>query len=228
MTGVAEQVAGLDATAQAALVAAGDVSAVELTEAAIERIERLNPLLGAVVTPLYDRALAATARASGPFAGVPFLLKDLVAEIEGTPFAEGSAYVHGTVSTFTSELVHRLERAGLEIEDPLQLELDARHVVGELLAAEQVALLRLAAGVADHAGRPSGERERAVPRHLEPAQPELAHQMAGVQRVGGGIEPDVDADRPLVEARPEELQVGRVVDETTRVQVVDQVHIRRR
>ncbi|MGD9529647.1 MAG: amidase [Pseudonocardia sp.] len=118
MTGVAEQVAGLDATAQAALVAAGEVSAVELTEGAIERIERLNPLLGAVVTPLYDRALAAAASTrsnSGPFAGVPFLLKDLVAEIEGTPFAEGSAYVHGTVSTFTSELVRRLERAGLVI-----------------------------------------------------------------------------------------------------------------
>ncbi|MGD9530738.1 amidase [Pseudonocardia sp.] len=115
MTGVAQQVAALDATAQAALVAAGEVSAVELTEGAIERIERLNPLLGAVVTPLYDRAVAAAAQATGPFAGVPFLLKDLVAEIEGTPFAEGSAYVHGTVSTFTSELVRRLERAGLVI-----------------------------------------------------------------------------------------------------------------
>jgi amidase len=48
----------------------------ELVEAAIARIERLNPTLNAVVTPLYDRARveAAVAGSDRPFAGVPFLL----------------------------------------------------------------------------------------------------------------------------------------------------------
>lgn len=114
MAGVAEQVADLDATAQAALVRAGDVSAVELVEGAIERIERMNPLLGAVVTPMFEQARAAAAAGpTGPFAGVPYLVKDLIAEIEGVPFSEGSVFVSGTVSTWTSELVQRLRRSGL-------------------------------------------------------------------------------------------------------------------
>ncbi len=77
-------------------------------------------------------------------------------------------------------------------------------------------------------GGPAGERERPVTGHLEPAQTELAHQVADVQRIGGGIEADVDTDRPLVETRPEELQVGRVVDQPTPAEIVDQVHSRRR
>ena len=118
----------------------------------------------------------------------------------------------------------RLIRTWLEVEDPLQLELDARHVVSELVTAEQVALLGLAARIADHARRPAGERERPMARHLEPPQPELAHQVAGVQGIGRRIEADVDTDRPLVETRPEELQVGRVVDQPTPAEIVDQVH----
>src|SRR5690348_1897909 len=93
MTSTAAEVALLDATAQAALVRGGEVSAAELVEGAIERVERLNPVLGAVVTRLYDQARGAVADGStGPFAGVPYLLKDLVVEIEGTPFHEGSEF----------------------------------------------------------------------------------------------------------------------------------------
>jgi len=116
MTSTAAEIAMLDATGQAALVREGKVSAAELVEGAIERIERLNPALGAVVTTLYDQARAAVAAGpSGPFAGVPYLLKDLVVEIEGTPFHEGSEFLRGNVSTYTSELVHRLRRAGLVV-----------------------------------------------------------------------------------------------------------------
>jgi amidase len=104
----------LDAVAQAELVRSREVSAVELVEAAIERIERLNPVLNAVVSTSYEDALdRAAARPSGPLAGVPYLLKDLVVERAGTPFAEGSRFLAGNVSTVTSELAVRLERAGL-------------------------------------------------------------------------------------------------------------------
>jgi amidase len=107
----------MDATAQAALVRNREVSAAELVEWAIERVEAVNPRLNAVVVPLYAQARAAVADAppSGPFAGVPFLLKDLLVEIEGTPFHEGSLFLRDNVSTYTSELVTRLRRAGLMI-----------------------------------------------------------------------------------------------------------------
>ena len=109
-----DELALLDATAQAELVRAGQVSAVELTEAAIDRIETLNPELNAVVTPAYEQALAAarTVR-GGPFAGVPYLLKDLACEMAGVRFTEGSRFLADNVSTFDAELVVRLRNAGL-------------------------------------------------------------------------------------------------------------------
>ena len=107
-------IALLDAVAQADLVRRGEVSAVELVEGAIERIERLNPVLNAVVTPMFDAALdAARARPTGPLAGVPFLVKDLAVEVSGVRFSEGSRFLASNVSTFDSELVCRLRRAGL-------------------------------------------------------------------------------------------------------------------
>jgi amidase len=114
MTTVTEP-AELDATGQATLVRRGDISALELVEGAIERVQRLNPELNAVVTPLFEHAreTARTAVPAGPFAGVPYLLKDLVVEIEGTPLREGSEFLRDNVSTSTSELVVRLRWAGL-------------------------------------------------------------------------------------------------------------------
>src|SRR5262245_28228770 len=81
----------LDAMAQAALVREKSVRPIELVEAALARIETLNPKLNAVVTPMFDRARAeaSVAPADGPFAGVPFLLKDLLAEYGGVRFTEG-------------------------------------------------------------------------------------------------------------------------------------------
>jgi amidase len=106
----------LDATAQATLVRTGEVTAAELVEAAIERIEALNPGLNAVVTPVFDRALdVARAGPVGPFAGVPYLLKDLACEMEGVRFTEGSRFLAGHVSIFDQELVVRLRKAGLVI-----------------------------------------------------------------------------------------------------------------
>lgn len=86
----------LDATAQAELVRSGEASPLELVEAAIERVERVNPLLNAVITPLYDGARAQAASEhlpDGPLRGVPFVLKDLSAHSAGDPFHEGMAFL---------------------------------------------------------------------------------------------------------------------------------------
>jgi len=113
---VSEDLSLLDATAQAELVRTGQVSAAELVTAAIDRIETLNPVLNAVVTPVFERAAdAARPGPAGPFAGVPYLVKDLACEMEGVRFTEGSRFLACNVSTFDSELVLRLRRAGLVI-----------------------------------------------------------------------------------------------------------------
>jgi amidase len=117
MTGLATEVATLDAVAQANLVRSGQVTATELVRGAIDRIEALNPTLNAVITPTFDSALAAAATvpATGPLSGVPFLVKDLVVEIAGVPFHEGSRFLSDHVSTYDSEIVRRWRRAGLVI-----------------------------------------------------------------------------------------------------------------
>jgi amidase len=111
-----DAVAALDATAQAELVRRGEVQPIELVETAIARVEALNPTLHAVITPTFDRALAHVERGvSGPFAGVPFLLKDLALELEGVRFCEGSHFTRDHVSSYTSDAVRRMEDAGLVI-----------------------------------------------------------------------------------------------------------------
>ncbi|HEX7355434.1 MAG TPA: amidase family protein [Mycobacteriales bacterium] len=109
--------AWLDATAQADLVRSGQVSAAELVDAAIERIERLNPTLNAVIHPLFDRARdqVKAGLGDGPFAGVPFLLKDFAAELAGTPFHEGTSLAGDYVSTTTQLLTERFLAAGFVV-----------------------------------------------------------------------------------------------------------------
>ena len=89
-----------DATDLAELVRRKEVKPVELVESAIDSIERLNPLINAVVTPMYELALKAAPDRSGgaPFAGVPFLLKDVLAEYAGVRFTEGTAFLRDYVS----------------------------------------------------------------------------------------------------------------------------------
>ena len=76
----------MDATDQAALVRKGEVSAAELLDAALERIEDLDPSLNAVIIRWFDEArTAADHLPDGPFRGVPFLLQDLWAHYAGQP-----------------------------------------------------------------------------------------------------------------------------------------------
>src|SRR5438445_3251734 len=108
-------IAFLDATAQAELVRTRQVKPIELVEAAIERIERLNPQLNAVVTPMYDEArrVANGKLPAGPFTGVPFLMKDLGASYGGVRQASGSAFLKDWISPIDSELTRRQKAAGL-------------------------------------------------------------------------------------------------------------------
>ena len=110
-----DEIADLDAMGQAALVREGQATASELVEAAIERIERHNPAVNAVVTKMYDLALerASQPLPGGPLAGAPFLLKDFLAEYGGVRFTEASASLLNHVSAADSELVRRYKAAGL-------------------------------------------------------------------------------------------------------------------
>lgn len=106
-----------DAMALAEMVRKKQAKPIELVDAAIEGIERLNPALNAVVTPMSDQArtLANGKIPDGPLAGVPFLLKDLGALYAGVPMTMGSAAMRAFVPDHDSELVIRLKRAGLII-----------------------------------------------------------------------------------------------------------------
>jgi len=91
MTSLADDTRWLDATDHAALVRSGQVSPVELLDAAIERIEQIDPSLNAVIIRWFDEARrdASGELPEGPFRGVPFLLKDLWAHYEGQVLTNG-------------------------------------------------------------------------------------------------------------------------------------------
>ncbi len=110
-----DELARLDALGQAALVRAGEVTALELVDAAIERIEALNPVLNAVISTRYDaaREQARGSQPASPLAGAPFLLKDLGATLAGTPQTEGSRAGIGRISRADTALAARQRAAGL-------------------------------------------------------------------------------------------------------------------
>lgn len=112
-----DNLALLDATDQAELVRRKEIQPIELVDAAVERIESINPTLNAVVTPMYDHARAAATGElpDGPFTGVPFLLKDLLASYGGVRMTSGSTLLRDFVPDHDSELVRRLKQAGLII-----------------------------------------------------------------------------------------------------------------
>lgn len=114
---LSRELAELDATAQAELVRKKEVKPIESVDAAIERIERVNPTINAVVTPMFDEARAAAngELPDGPFTGVPFLLKDLLAAYAGVRMTSGSRFMSDFVPTHDSELVARYKRAGLVV-----------------------------------------------------------------------------------------------------------------
>ena len=120
MSSLGDQTRWMDATDQAALVASGEVSPSELLDAAIERIERYDPAINAVVIRWFDHARETAASADlpdGPFRGVPFLIKDLYATYAGQRISNGNVAFKeaGVIADADTTLVSRHRAAGLVI-----------------------------------------------------------------------------------------------------------------
>src|SRR4029077_18423847 len=103
-----------DGLGLAHLVRRGEISALELVEESIARIERHNSKLNAVVYKAYDeaRATAKSKLPNGPFVGVPFLIKDINLPVAGWPMTNGSALLAGYISNDDAELTRRYKQGG--------------------------------------------------------------------------------------------------------------------
>lgn len=112
-----DDLAALDATAQAELVAADRLSPLELVDAAIDRIERLNPVLNAVIHERFEKARAEAAAnlPDGGFRGVPFVVKDFTCHTAGDPLHEGMGFLKriGWTEDHDTYLAQRFREAGL-------------------------------------------------------------------------------------------------------------------
>ncbi|WP_309547206.1 amidase family protein [Rhizobium rhizogenes] len=111
---VSDEFAMLDATAQADLVRRGEVTPLELVDAAIARIERINPDINALASVDFDlaRKRAAEIETTGPFAGVPTLIKDLM-PYPGHAAAFGTRMFAGQKAPAGSPYTEALDAAGL-------------------------------------------------------------------------------------------------------------------
>lgn len=111
-----KEYADYDGLGLAELVHKGEIKATELAEEAIGRIEKHNPDLNAVVTPLFDVGRSAAANpVDGPFRGVPFLLKDIFGDLEGVETRSGSRFMSGVPAAQDATLVKRFKAAGVSI-----------------------------------------------------------------------------------------------------------------
>jgi amidase len=110
-----DQLIDYDGLGLAELIRTGQISAAELAETVIERIERLNPTLNFMTHKGYDlaRALAAAPPTEGAFAGVPWLLKDLILSHAGVPQTSGSRFFKDYVPAQDSLMITRLKTLGL-------------------------------------------------------------------------------------------------------------------
>ncbi|MDE1173958.1 MAG: amidase family protein [Parvibaculaceae bacterium] len=104
-----------DGIGLAELVKKKEVTPLELVDAAIERAERHNPALNAIVYEAFDEAREAARKPlpEGPLQGVPFLIKDLGTEVRGWPRTSGSKFVADVVDDHDSELVRRFRASGV-------------------------------------------------------------------------------------------------------------------
>ncbi len=113
-----DDLAFLDATAHAELVRSGTATPLELVDAAINRIEKVNDQVNAVIHPLFEKARATAAAApttsDAPFPGVPIVLKDLDGTSAGDPLHLGNALLKqlGHVADHDGYLFEKIRAAG--------------------------------------------------------------------------------------------------------------------
>lgn len=112
-----DEYAGCDALQLAELVRRREVSATEVAACAAAAIDGLNPRINAVIGRIDAAGIAAqiaAVPAGAPFAGVPFLIKDLVLHARGVPCDMGSRLVHGAfVPDADSDLMARFRQSGV-------------------------------------------------------------------------------------------------------------------
>jgi amidase len=106
-----------DALGLADLVKKKQVTPLELLKTAMKTIKKHNPQINAVVTPMYDLAKKDIKNGlpKGPFHGVPFLLKDLLASYAGVPLTSGCRGYSNYIPDHDSELVKRFKATGVVI-----------------------------------------------------------------------------------------------------------------
>ena len=113
---MSDELAFLDATAQAELIRSGKAKPLEMVDAAIARIERLNAKLNAVIISLFEKARAAAAGTlpDGPFRGVPMLMKDFLGYTAGDPTYMGTRPLKelGFIAPSDTYLATKLRNAG--------------------------------------------------------------------------------------------------------------------
>ena len=169
----------IDATEMARAVNAKEVSARELIEESIDRIEKLNPSLNALVSKQYEQALAEanqTVHLGKPFAGVPFLLKDLGQNEAGQPSSAGSRLFVGKKASHTDTYVARLKELGFII---LGRTNTPEFGFKNISDAQVHGPVRLPADVTRNAGGSSGGAAAAVASGMVP--------IAGASDGGGSI-----------------------------------------
>ena len=112
----ATDLSGYDALGLGELVRTKQVTATELLEDTIRKIEATNPQLNAIVTKVYDQARqrAAGPASDGPFAGVPLIVKDN-ATIAGVTITRGSRALRTNVAERTAPFFAALEKAGFNL-----------------------------------------------------------------------------------------------------------------
>jgi len=114
-----KNVNALDAIAQAELVSSGQMSAQEVVDAAIAQAELLNPKINGIIHPRFERAREEASRElpSGPFTGVPMVLKDLGAAMGGEPHHMGTRFLKNAqfVAAQDSYLTRRFRDAGFVV-----------------------------------------------------------------------------------------------------------------
>jgi amidase len=106
-----------DGLGLADLIRKKEITPEEVCEAAIARIEKINPRINAVIYRMFDIGRR-TARANlpdGPFSGVPFLIKDLLAAYAGVPMTMGCRALRDFIPSFDSELMKRYKATGVVV-----------------------------------------------------------------------------------------------------------------